>query len=99
MSLTETMLYREGSAVTCGPFHVDFIVVDDDQVKQKLSEGWYKTPQEAHEAFVAAQEEEQRKLAEIAKDDNDDGKADASADEKPKRPRRSRTDDSAEKSE
>lgn len=48
--MSQTMLYREGTAITCGPYSLDYIVVDDEDVKKTLADGWYKTPEDAAEA-------------------------------------------------
>lgn len=46
----QTMLYRPGTMITCGPHSLDYKIVDDEDVKATLAKGWYKTPDEAGEA-------------------------------------------------
>lgn len=32
--------------ITCGPHYLDYIIVADEEVEEKLSLGWVKTPAE-----------------------------------------------------
>lgn len=57
--MSQTMLYREGTAITCGPYSLDYIVVDDEDVKKTLADGWYKTPEEAADAAQKDRDAEQ----------------------------------------
>lgn len=59
--IEQVMLYKVGNTITCGDYHVDYIVVDADKVDQKLADGWFRHPAEAHEANQ--KEEEARKEA------------------------------------
>lgn len=44
--MSQTMLYKKGSKITCGKHSVDYIVVEDDEVKDHLKQGWVKHPDE-----------------------------------------------------
>ncbi|HBB9231939.1 TPA: hypothetical protein JRT95_001007 [Escherichia coli] len=44
--MARTMLYKPGNMITCGQFAVDYIIVDDEEVKSHLKKGWVKTPEE-----------------------------------------------------
>lgn len=59
--MSTTMVYRSGYSITCGPFSLDYKIVDDEDVKAALADGWYATPEEADEAGKA--EENARKEA------------------------------------
>lgn len=53
----QTMLYRPGAMITCGPHSLDYVIVNDDEIKNWLAKGYYKTPQEAAEAEEKEREE------------------------------------------
>jgi len=36
------MLYKPGNMITCGQFAVDYVIVDDEEVKSHLKKGWVK---------------------------------------------------------
>ena len=38
--MARTMLYKPGNMITCGQFAVDYIIVDDEEVKSHLKKGW-----------------------------------------------------------
>ena len=40
--MARTMLYKPGNMITCGQFAVDYIIVDDEEVKSHLKKGWVK---------------------------------------------------------
>lgn len=40
------MLYKQGNTITCGQHSLDYIIVADEEVEEKLSLGWVKTPAE-----------------------------------------------------
>ena len=44
--MSKTMLYKQGEMITCGPHSLDYIIVADEEVEEKLSLGWVKTPAE-----------------------------------------------------
>ena len=60
--MARTMLYKPGNMITCGQFAVDYIIVDDEEVKSHLKKGWVKTPEEtATKQKVAKAEEDGEK--------------------------------------
>ncbi|HDQ0315503.1 TPA: hypothetical protein P7R80_004581 [Escherichia coli] len=57
--MSQIMLYKPGSMITCGPHSLDYIIVDDEEVKSHLKKGWVKTPEEtAMKQKVAKAEED-----------------------------------------
>ncbi|EFQ5086474.1 hypothetical protein H0C74_001719 [Salmonella enterica] len=44
--MAKTMLYKQGNTITCGQHSLDYIIVADEEVEEKLSLGWVKTPAE-----------------------------------------------------
>lgn len=44
--MSKTMLYKQGSMITCGQHSLDYIIVADEEIEEKLSLGWVKTPAE-----------------------------------------------------
>lgn len=60
--MSQIMLYKPGSMITCGPHSLDYIIVDDEEVKSHLKKGWVKTPEEtATKQKVAKAEEDGEK--------------------------------------
>lgn len=57
MTEQQTMLYRRGTMITCGPYSLDHITVDDSKIDETLAKGWYRTPKEADDAAETAEEE------------------------------------------
>lgn len=59
-----TMVYKNGSAIQCGPYGVDFVILEDGD---SLPDGWFLTPEEANQAYLdeLAQQEQARIQAEI----------------------------------
>ncbi|MEK8774126.1 hypothetical protein P2R69_21725, partial [Escherichia coli] len=53
-----SMLYKPGNMITCGQFAVDYIIVDDEEVKSHLKKGWVKTPEETATKQKVAKAEE-----------------------------------------
>ena len=41
--MSQIMLYKPGSMITCGPHSLDYIIVDDEEVKSHLKKGWVET--------------------------------------------------------
>lgn len=62
MTEAQTMLYRIGSMIQCGRYMLDYVIVNDSDIKAKLAEGWSKQPEEAQAVYDA--EEETRLAAE-----------------------------------
>lgn len=56
--MARTMLYKPGNMITSGQFAVDYIIVDDEEVKSHLKEGWVKTPEETATKQKVAKAEE-----------------------------------------
>lgn len=56
MNEAQTMLYRIGSMIQCGPYSLDHITVNDADIKATLAQGWYMTPKEAFDADQAEKE-------------------------------------------
>lgn len=44
--MSKTMLYKQGSMITCGQHSLDYIIVDDNEVSDHLKIGWVKSPDE-----------------------------------------------------
>ncbi|EPM9517882.1 TPA: hypothetical protein J0C78_003215 [Escherichia coli] len=42
--MSQIMLYKLGSMITCGPHSLDYIIVDEDDVDEHLDKGWVKHP-------------------------------------------------------
>ena len=55
--MSQIMLYKPGSMITCGPHSLDYIV-DDEEVKSHLKKGWVKTPEETATKQKVAKAEE-----------------------------------------
>lgn len=66
-----TMLYRKGTQERIHGVHVDYIIVDADEVEDYLDDGWHLTPTEVKAAQVegTAQENAQRVQLERARED------------------------------
>ncbi|HAY2602606.1 TPA: hypothetical protein J8C81_003322 [Escherichia coli] len=56
--MSQIMLYKPGSMITCGPHSLDYIIVDDEEVKSHLKKGWVKTPEETATKQEVAKAEE-----------------------------------------
>ena len=56
--MSQIMLYKPGSMITCGPHSLDYIIVDDEEVKSHLKKGWGKTPEETATKQKVAKAEE-----------------------------------------
>ncbi len=56
--MSQIMLYEPGSMITCGPHSLDYIIVDDEEVKSHLKKGWVKTPEETATKQKVAKAEE-----------------------------------------
>ncbi|ELN4631652.1 TPA: hypothetical protein RK103_003956 [Escherichia coli] len=56
--MSQIMLYKQGSMITCGPHSLDYIIVDDEEVKSHLKKGWVKTPEETATKQKVAKAEE-----------------------------------------
>ncbi|EEW2049382.1 hypothetical protein D9H60_20790 [Escherichia coli] len=56
--MARTMLYKPGNMIICGQFAVDYIIVDDEEVKSHLEKGWVKTPEETATKQKVAKAEE-----------------------------------------
>ncbi|MGC0603112.1 hypothetical protein [Escherichia coli] len=56
--MSQIMLYKSGSMITCGPHSLDYIIVDDEEVKSHLKKGWVKTPEETATKQKVAKAEE-----------------------------------------
>jgi hypothetical protein len=56
--MSQIMLYKPGSMITCGPHSLDYIIVDDEEVKSHLKKGWVKTPEETATKHKVAKAEE-----------------------------------------
>lgn len=56
--MSQIMLYKPGSMITCGPHSLDYIIVDDEGVKSHLKKGWVKTPEETATKQKVAKAEE-----------------------------------------
>ncbi|MGX8941619.1 hypothetical protein ACWWJF_15915 [Symbiopectobacterium sp. Eva_TO] len=54
--MSEVMLYKRGSIIKCGPYSLDYIIVGEEEIEDKLALGWVKTPAETE-----SPEPEQRK--------------------------------------
>ncbi len=69
--MSTTMLYKQGSMITCGTLLLDYIIVPDDEVNETLTQGWFKTPQET---VVKEQEiADKPKAKKAVKDGKDEG--------------------------
>ncbi|RSB60336.1 hypothetical protein EGT71_19635 [Atlantibacter subterranea] len=42
--MSQIMLYKLGSMITCGPHSLDYIIVDEGGVDEYLDKGWVKHP-------------------------------------------------------
>jgi hypothetical protein len=42
--MLQTMLYKRGTAIKCGPYSLDYIIVGEEEVEKNLALGWVKTP-------------------------------------------------------
>lgn len=42
--MSQIMLYKQGSKITCGPYSLDYIIVDESDVDEHLDKGWVKSP-------------------------------------------------------
>lgn len=62
---TPTMLYRKGTTERIHGVHVDWTIVDEHEVEDYLTQGWFRTPAEA-DAGEHADEGERRAAAERA---------------------------------
>nr|DAN88431.1 MAG TPA: hypothetical protein [Caudoviricetes sp.] len=60
-TMARTMLYKPGRMITCGQLAVDYIIVDDDEVKSHLKKGWVRTPEETTAKQKDAKAEEDGK--------------------------------------
>ena len=56
--MSQIMLYKPGTIITCGPHSLDYIIVDDEEVKSHLKKGWVKTPEETATKQKVAKAEE-----------------------------------------
>ena len=56
--MSQIMLYKPGTMITCGPHSLDYIIVDDEEVKSHLKKGWVKTPEETATKHKVAKAEE-----------------------------------------
>ncbi|HGZ0523767.1 TPA: hypothetical protein ACN9WB_000989 [Escherichia coli] len=56
--MARTMLYKPGNMITCGQFAVDYVIVDDEEVKSHLKKGWVKAPEETATKQKVAKAEE-----------------------------------------
>lgn len=56
--MSQIMLYKPGSMITCGPHSLDYIIVDDEEVKSHLKKSWVKTPEETATKQKVAKAEE-----------------------------------------
>ncbi|HFZ0482469.1 hypothetical protein MLR98_17400 [Escherichia coli] len=56
--MSQIMLYKPGSMITCGPHSLDYIIVDDEEVKSHLKKGWVKAPEETATKQKVAKAEE-----------------------------------------
>ncbi|EFK3123886.1 hypothetical protein ACTZKR_16615 [Escherichia coli] len=56
--MSQIMLYKPGTMITCGPHSLDYIIVDDEEVKSHLKKGWVKTPEETATKQKVAKAEE-----------------------------------------
>ncbi|EFH3902284.1 hypothetical protein ACSD3G_000243 [Escherichia coli] len=56
--MSQIMLYKPGSMITCGPHSLDYIIIDDEEVKSHLKKGWVKTPEETATKQKVAKAEE-----------------------------------------
>ncbi|EML8521297.1 hypothetical protein V9W31_002544 [Escherichia coli] len=56
--MSQIMLYKPGSMITCGTHSLDYIIVDDEEVKSHLKKGWVKTPEETATKQKVAKAEE-----------------------------------------
>lgn len=66
MNEPQTMLYRRGTMIICGPYALDYIVVNDSDIEGELAKGWFKTPAGAEDGALA-EEEAERQAAEEQK--------------------------------
>lgn len=59
-----TMIYQIGSAIQCGPYGVDFQILEEGAL---IPDGWFLTPEEANQFYLDQQaaEEQARIQAEI----------------------------------
>lgn len=44
--MSQIMLYKLGSMITCGPHSLDYIIADEGDAEEHLSNGWYAHPQD-----------------------------------------------------
>lgn len=44
--MSQIMLYKQGSKITCGPYSLDYIIVDESDADEHLDKGWVKSPQD-----------------------------------------------------
>ncbi|KRF62841.1 hypothetical protein AO825_08250 [Pectobacterium brasiliense] len=44
--MPEIMLYKRGTTIKCGPFSLDYIIVSEEEIEDKLTLGWVKNPAE-----------------------------------------------------
>lgn len=44
--MSQTMLYKRGTAIKCGPYSLDYLIVGEEEVEENLALGWVKTPAE-----------------------------------------------------
>ena len=42
--MSQIMLYKPGSMITCGPHSLDYIIVDEGDVDEHLENGWVIHP-------------------------------------------------------
>ncbi|MEQ1967263.1 hypothetical protein ABLA30_09600 [Xenorhabdus nematophila] len=45
----KTMLYKQGTMITCGPYSLDYLVVTNEEIEGSLKQGWVKHPHETAE--------------------------------------------------
>jgi len=64
MNEAQTMLYRVGTMIQCGPYSLDHITVNDSDIKATLAQGWFMTPKEAFDADQAEKEARAKQEAE-----------------------------------
>jgi hypothetical protein len=48
--MSQTMLYKRGTAIKCGPYSLDYLIVGEEEVEENLALGWVKTPAETEES-------------------------------------------------
>lgn len=71
-----TMVYKNGSAVQCGPYGVDFLILEEGD---SLPDGWFMTPEEANQFYLDELEKQEQARIQAEIDANNAALAAANA--------------------